>query len=63
MVYILSSGLAIAGGKRQKGENMDEEMSKFEVQTLLRAILDMVKTSKDIDEAAEKIRKLIEEKN
>ena len=62
-MHILLSGLAIAGGNQQKGENMDEEMSKFEVQTLLRAILDMVKTSKDINEAAEKIRKLIEEKN
>lgn len=40
-----------------------EEMSKFELQTLLRAILDMVQTSKSIEEASEKIRKLIEEKN
>ncbi len=40
---------------------MDEIMTDFQFKTILKMVLDILKSSKDIDEAIEKVEKLLKE--
>lgn len=40
---------------------MDEPMTDYQFQTILKMVLDILKSSNDLQEATEKIEKLLEE--
>lgn len=40
---------------------MNEPMTDFQFKTILKMVLDILKSSKDIDEAIEKVEKLLKE--
>lgn len=41
---------------------MDEPMTDFQFRTILKMVLDILEGSKDIEEAKEKVKNLLEEK-
>lgn len=51
--------LTSQAGKSQKGEKMDEEMTSKELEIVLKMIIQIIKDSKDKDEAIEKIEALL----
>lgn len=40
---------------------MDEEMTDFQFKTVLKMVLEILESSKDIGEATDKVKKLLEE--
>lgn len=42
---------------------MDEPMTDFQFRTILKMVLDILKSSKDLTEATEKVEKLLEEES
>lgn len=51
--------LTSKAGKSQKGEKMDEEMTSKELEIVLKMIIQIIKDSKDKDEAIKKIEALL----
>lgn len=47
------------GGRCQKGEKMEEQMTDYQFQTILKMILEVLDNCKDIEEAKEKIKALL----
>lgn len=55
-MHILLSGLAIAGGNQQKGENMDEGMTNQQFNSFLEILAQLVERANTVEEAARLIR-------
>ena len=50
------------GGKSQKGEPMNDIMTDYQFKTILKMVLDILKSSQNIEEASEKVENLLEDK-
>lgn len=50
------------GGKSQKGEPMNDIMTDYQFKTILKMVLDTLKSSQNIEEASEKVENLLEDK-
>lgn len=47
-------------GKGQKGEPMQEVMTDLQFTKLLEMVLEIIKSSKDLDEAVKKVERLLD---
>ncbi len=55
------SSLGEYGGKAGKETKMEERMTDFQFKALLKMVLEILKSSKSIDEAIAKVEALVEE--
>lgn len=51
----------VRGKQSQKGKKMSEPMTDYQFKTILKMVLDILESSKDIEEARAKVEKLLKD--